>query len=160
MIKSIACALCLIAALVATPAEATLYRQNASGVCKSALPVFDGNIRSRPLALANEGTANAFVSCSMLDNWLDDVQLVSVNVRNNGASTVSASCTYISGMATDAEFFPKTRTLAAGQSTSFVWSPMIDHNNQPFDAQVNFSCSLPPGVEISLLVFDGILAPT
>lgn len=159
MTKSITLVACLFAALAAAPASATLYRQNAAGACKSALPVFDGNIRSRPLAVANEGTASAFVSCSMLDYWLDDIQLVSILLRNNTAATVSVSCTYVSGSVTDAEFFTRTRTLTAGQTGGITWAPAVDHANLPFDAQVNFSCSLPPGVELSRLDFDGVIAP-
>lgn len=52
------------AAVEAAPIERTLY-VNASAHCQAALPVFDGLIRKRPLAVVNEGQAGAFVTCAI-----------------------------------------------------------------------------------------------
>ncbi len=40
------------------------FQANATSYCQAALPAFEGAIRKRPLAVQNEGTTNAFVTCS------------------------------------------------------------------------------------------------
>ncbi len=49
----------------APQANAVSMAANATAFCQTALPVFDGNVRKRPLAVTNEGTSNAFISCSI-----------------------------------------------------------------------------------------------
>lgn len=72
-------------------AAATVYRDHVShGTAngQSALPVFDGNICKRPLALANEGNATAFITCDS-ENLRFQAQSISrivVYVANRGAS--------------------------------------------------------------------------
>ncbi|MEO6138716.1 MAG: hypothetical protein ABIP11_08660, partial [Luteimonas sp.] len=73
------------------------FVQNATGACQSALPVFDGQIRKRPLAVQNEGTSAAFVSCSFMDtdrsvNGVTDVFLYA---DNNTSSSVTVNCTLV-----------------------------------------------------------------
>lgn len=56
------------AGVASTASAATALREkvsNATGVCQAALPAFDGLVRKRPLAVQNESTGHAFVTCSL-----------------------------------------------------------------------------------------------
>ena len=66
-ILTLSLAVALTAATLSPNAQAVTvnrdYLSHGTANCQSALPVFDGNIRKRPAAVANEGTATAFVTC-------------------------------------------------------------------------------------------------
>lgn len=158
MIKPIATMLaaCLPLALLA-PQDvfAEQYLQNGAGVCKSALPVFDGNIRNRPTAISNEGTANAFVSCSALDRIDNTSDLVGVWIHNNLASATDVACTLVNGSPADGstEFFPRTQSYSAGSGGYILWTA-ADNEDVPFARLINFSCNLPAGVELRLITLN------
>lgn len=159
MIKPIATmvAACLLLALLASQdVFAEQYLQNGAGVCKSALPVFDGNIRNRPTAISNEGTANAFVSCSALDRIDNTSDIVGVWIHNNLASATDVSCTFVNGTPADGstEFFPRTQNYPAGSGGYILWSAAGDNENVPFVKLINFSCNLPAGVELRLITLN------
>jgi len=62
----------VLVALVSTEASAVdlerLSMANAVGRCQGALPNYEGAIRKRPLAVQNEGTGSAFVTCAFLSS--------------------------------------------------------------------------------------------
>ncbi|MEP6633113.1 MAG: hypothetical protein ABJA62_02800 [Luteimonas sp.] len=125
------------------------YFNNAAGICQPALPAFDGNIRKRPTAVANEGTATAFVSCSFSSNAEDTLGASSVQLTlfNRTASAVSVTCTmnpnyYAGGVI---PFIPKTISMPAGR-TDFLWNASENGGNNFLF--MNFSCALPPGVDV------------
>lgn len=147
-----------LATLIAVPlvsadaAAETIRRfvvQNATGFCQAALPVFDGQIRKRPTAVANEGTSNAFVSCSMQGNPVDDNHLIddiAIVLYNRGAGDISVTCNLIDGFQAGATLHPKTLVVPAGAREFFVWTPSeIGRTEIDFP---NFNCNLPVGVEI------------
>lgn len=143
----------LAAAMLFAPSDAAAqqYIQNASGICQGALPVFDTNLRNRPLAVSNEGTSNAFVSCAMHDRYGNASSLFGAWIHNNTAAAVDVSCTLISGNAVDGPtYFPKTQAYAAGTGAYILWST-ADNGGANFGSQGNFSCNLPPGVELRLV---------
>lgn len=147
---------CLPLALLAPQiAHAEQYLQNGAGICKSALPVFDGNIRNRPTAISNEGNANAFVSCSALDRIDSTSDLVGVWIHNNRATATDVACTLVNGSPADAStaFFPKTQNFAAGTGAYILWTT-ADNGGNPFPRLINFSCNLPAGVELRLVTLN------
>src|SRR5690606_26295860 len=82
---------------LAAPQANAETQVNASGACKSALPVLDGNIRSRPLGVRNEGTSHAFVSCSLPAEHGSRISLAGIFVTNSGSETVTVNCTMVNG---------------------------------------------------------------
>ena len=153
MIKTVSIlAACLGAVLLAPAASAQQILQNGAGACKSALPVFDGNIRNRPTAISNEGTANAFVSCSMEDTINGESDIVGAWIHNNNADAREVTCTFVNGTPVEgAEYFPKTANFGPGAGSYILWTGAADNAGDNFGFLVNFSCSLPPGVELRLV---------
>lgn len=127
----------------------TVHYQNASGFCQPALPVFDGNIRKRPTAVANEGTANAFVSCSMSslpEVAISDIASVSLAVYNRAAADVNVTCSMVNSYQAGGAVVPKTLPVVAGSRTFFEWTP-ADFGGTALDF-MNFNCNLPVGTEL------------
>ena len=149
--------LAAIAALLALAtsgrADAIEIQTGAAGACKSALPAFDGNIRTRPLAVQNEGTAAAFVSCSNSNRTADNSfrnTIVGIWVQNNNATVVNVSCTFVDGILGSAEFHPKTQLFGANSGAFIAWQAP---EGDPYTPFANFSCNLPPGVGISRIAY-------
>jgi hypothetical protein len=129
-----------------------VYYQSASGFCQPALPAFDGLVRKRPTAVANEGTANAFVSCSMpswptgegVDVNLGEVELV---LANRGTQAAQLSCTLVNAFEPGGAAVVRTATAAAGQRAFLTWT-IGDFGGAPLEF-LNFSCLLPPRTEVA-----------
>ncbi len=141
---------------LASPAQAVSVTRNvlrmATLGCQSALPTFDTSIRKRPLALQNEGTADAFVTCGLEGTFLAAPlsTSVAVKLRNNTAASVDVSCTL-----TDAgpglhnpTYFTKTVTLAANAVDVDLGFTSADNGGNAFIYPA-FSCALPPGIGIA-----------
>lgn len=148
-----------IATLVALapPAHAATSAANATAFCQSALPVFDTQIRKRPLGVSNEGTAGAFVTCSIAMGY-NPVEIINgvVIMTNRGAGAVTVNCTLVNGVVAELGppgYFPKAVELAPGVATPLVWSP-ADHGLESFHPYQSYSCHLPPGVEINVVGYD------
>lgn len=141
-------------------ANAATSAANATGFCQSALPVFDTQIRKRPLGINNEGSSNAFISCSIpigfrpvsVDNGV-------IFMTNRNAAPVDVSCTLVDGVVADVgipglpAYYPQTITLAAGMPAIMIWDP-ADFGLTTFSVYQNYSCNLPAGVEINLVGND------
>ncbi|WP_133000358.1 hypothetical protein [Luteimonas arsenica] len=139
-----------IIALAAAPAAHAETQVNATGACKSALPVFDGNIRSRPLGVRNEGTSNAFISCSVPSEHGTRLALVGLRVHNGNAVATSLSCTFVNGRF---NFAPQseTQTIELPANTS-DWMIFYPGATAPDGGDLaNFSCNLKPGTELSYI---------
>ena len=124
--------------------------------CQSALPVFDGLIRKRPKAVANQGTANAFVTCDFenLTGEYDRVTVVGMVFINRGGAASPVNCTLVQGVG-DVDFAPaitKTVLAAPGERVQIVWEP-ADNDGDNFSWPA-LSCNLRPGVEISATVVN------
>lgn len=122
---------------------------NGSGACQAALPNYEGQIRKRPLAIQNEGTADAFMTCSPVSLQGNALHgsghgLVLVNVT---AANLDVTCTGVSGPDSGANYMPKTATVPAGGSASINWLGMdgVDALNIH---TMNMSCHIPPGIGI------------
>src|SRR5690606_41548022 len=72
---------------------------NGSGVCQAALPNFEGQIRKRPLAIQNEGTATAFVTCSPTSLQFAEASSGGHGVffKNDSDAGVTIGCTGVMG---------------------------------------------------------------
>lgn len=146
------------AMLPATASAATVLRSHVShgtANCQAALPVFDGNIRKRPMALANEGTGNAFVTCDSesISNSATGFSGVAMGFYNrDGVADVEVSCTLVNGVLFGEGYFPKTVAVAAGGVNLVQWTA-ADNNGNNFAAPA-LSCNLPAGVDIGLVQFE------
>jgi hypothetical protein len=142
-----------ISALCAAPAHASDV-SNAVDVCQGSLPSFEGALRKRPLAIANEGSSSSFVSCS-LRAPLASEQITGLFVlfTNRSAATRTVSCTLVDGIAEPFPnlppvFQPKPIALATGAFGVLSWDQDADNGGDPYNIP-NLNCSLPPGVEIN-----------
>jgi hypothetical protein len=133
----------------------------AAGLCQPALPVFDGLIRKRPLAVQNEGDADAFVTCA----YTSDTQSSGnpgnasfvVSFINNGPENQTVSCTAVVGStASSATYLPKVSPMILANAAAITvtsWNS-TDNGGDTFGPHlpVSLSCNLPPGVGIVTLV--------
>lgn len=154
---ALAAGLIVASAVLAPDMTAAADRQIASqavNYCQSALPVFDGNIRKRPLAVQNEGTGTAFVTCSYPSGEGRGIGgSVTTQVWqyfiNNADGDLTVNCTGVSGVTLEnAQFIVKSNVVPAGASSVLVWSaedfagaPAVFPSHSVF----SISCSLPPG---------------
>lgn len=145
--------------LLASPAKAEFHSDgaNATGPCNGALPAFEGALRKRPLALRNEGSSSAFVSCSMQSDGGENpgYQTALITFVNRNASSAAVDCTMVAGIVAELgegapTFFPKTLGVPAGTAGIMTWVA-ADFELETFDNWLNFTCSLPPGVEMALV---------
>jgi len=162
-ISCLAAASAMAAALIGGDAGAVLrtrsWYANATSYCQSALPVFDGNIRKRPLAVQNESRTSAFVTCSFAaqNTGLDSV---TVFAFNGGDATASFKCTGVTGGAGSVsnQYVAKTVSIPTSTRNGLAWVPADFGNGAviPGSGYFSVSCVLPPGVGIndSLVVFD------
>jgi hypothetical protein len=159
-VASLSAAVVVLAAMHSPVAHAGVSAANASGLCQGALPAFDTNIRKRPLAVANEGTAAAFVSCSIpFANNASSIDDAVVMMVNRNETAVDVGCTFVDGVVAEAgltdlpAYYPQTVTLEPGVLTPIIWEP-ADYGLTSFSPYENFNCKLPPGVEINLVGYD------
>lgn len=153
----------IVATLGVTAALATGYASaepvlrdltvNATGICQSALPVFETAIRKRPTAIRNEGTTPAFVSCSLPGDFFNEGNVfVGVGLTNLGTAPVTVECTFVDGFALPwaggPTFNTGSVTLPAGGTNAIIWEPA---DGETFSNNANLSCALPVGVEIQLV---------
>lgn len=138
-----------------------VYFQNATGICQPALPAFEGTIRKRPLAIANEGASVAFISCSAPRSPAEGVgghatygiSSVSVRIYNRTGASADVGCTLITGWdAPSSTYSPKVITVGANDNEFQTWTAAADNGGQNI-YQPNFSCSLPPGLDIGYFYY-------
>ncbi|MGH8033375.1 MAG: hypothetical protein ACREO8_13705 [Luteimonas sp.] len=132
---------------------------NPAARCQAARPVFDQSLHKRPLAVQNEGTSNAFVTCSYeADSFasLNGILVLDTFFTNNSANTVQLTCVAVSGFQEGTnEYIAKTTVIEAGQQGNPSWEA-VEVPSGLLDSLINISCALPPGVSIndSTVVWD------
>lgn len=127
---------------------------NASGVCQSALPAFDGLIRKRPLAIQNEGSSDAFVTCAFtLPGAGSTATSAYIYAKSNDGLEHTVSCTGVTGFATgNNQAVVKTTVLPANGSQGYVgwiatdFTGVTSNFPSPF---FSVSCLLPPGTGLN-----------
>ena len=158
----------LLAATLFPTAQAAVedlqIQSNATGLCQGALPVFETNLRKRPLSVANEGESPAFVTCSFttiidqgggggvaqgtvvryfgmfLSSWEPEPQTVSCTgvVGYEGSPTLE----YVSLEVDVSSETPDSNYL-------YFYPTDIDPQQQYMHQLVSLSCRLPPGTGIN-----------
>jgi hypothetical protein len=130
-------------------ATRTIYAQaNGAGACQGALPNYEGQIRKRPLAIQNEGSAGAFITCSPVSlqgNALHGTghELILINNTN---VTKTVNCTGVSG----ANYMPKSVQVPGNGQASLSWLEADGVGGMNLDT-MNMSCLIPPGIGIRTL---------
>lgn len=138
-------------------ASAEITRQNAAGMCQGALPAFDTQIRKRPLAIRNEGTQPAFVSCSLPATNGQMHSSVEIIFANSNAAPASVNCTVVTGRAnfsTPPQYYTlPTLVLQANQPGGrlHTFDNAVDAANT-----VNVSCNIPAGVSLDYIRWDSV----
>ena len=149
-----AAAIAIAATMTAGDAQAVVRQRalftNPVGICQAALPAFEGQIRKRPLAIQNEGTSNAFVTCA----FTSQAEATSVVMYFAGFDNLAhdVTCTGVTGFNRGLnQFVTKTVTLPASDSSSLAWAPAdFAGGSSTFpDARFSVSCNLAPGVGIN-----------
>ena len=117
-----------------------------AGNCQPALPVYEGLVRKRPLAVVNEGAENAYVTCALTTEEVSlNVQSFGTRVSNGSDAALTVSCTAVVGdeLATTS-YIPKSIDLAPGAAGQ----PDLVRRRCRRPAQsksIAMSCLLPPG---------------
>jgi len=138
-------AIAALCSLRAGPAHAEEVFGNAVNYCQGSLPSFEGALRKRPLAIANQGTTTAFISCSVRAAQVSDSKPghLYVYLSNHSETKKDMSCTMIQGnVDTASAYFPKNLSAVPNTGGEIGWA--LD---AAYDL-VNLNCALPPGVEI------------
>ena len=133
------------------------YLSHGTANCQSALPVFDGNIRKRPMAVANEGTSNAFVTCDAdtINNGgvARYTEIVVLLINRAGVADVTVSCTAVDGFITATTFITKSSApIPVGTPGLIQWIPTDNGGNNYRSPALN--CNLPAGVDLSAIMFN------
>jgi hypothetical protein len=137
---------------------ATIERQEvrmSADVCQPALPAFDGAFRKRPLAMQNEGTAAAFVTCAFggTFNGVPSAKTLTVGFTNTTSAPIQVNCTLVDAHAgvLDPTYYPKSINVppAGSPVALLIWSAISDNNGVKFTYPAA-SCSLPPGTGVQV----------
>lgn len=116
-----------------------------AGNCQSALPVYEAQVRKRPLALVNEGEAPAFVTCALSGEEVSlNVQSFGTRISNGSDVAVNVTCTAVVGdEVASASYIPKTISLAPGTAGNLTWTG-ADVGGLLTSKSIALSCTLPP----------------
>lgn len=121
----------------------------ATDICQAALPVYEGLIRKRPLAMTNEGTTTAFVTCSftrITGDWVEDARQVTLHIRL-GPDGATFTCTGVRSWETLSRSISGSPNGVGSLSwggVHFAPSP----NPETIWGNFNVSCAVPPGASI------------
>lgn len=140
-----------IAATAPAAAQAVTTRQNAAGMCQGALPQFAGTLRARPTGIANEGDADAFVTCSLVGENAQRYQFLNPVFFNRGTASATVSCTIVSGsIQASPWYYTRTVGMAAGTGGTIE---LVPNGADPAN-MFNMNCRLPPRTELNYVRID------
>ena len=143
--------LAIALALPATAAAQDTRVTMAAGACQSALPVFDGVVRKRPLAVQNDGTTRTFITCGLEGRFgaAESSSLIFVGLTNNADADASVSCTLVDGRngISDPVYRAKSINVPANADVVELAWTSIDNEGVDFIYPA-ISCSIPPGIGI------------
>lgn len=129
--------------------------------CQTALPVFDGNVRKRPVSVQNEGTSNAFVTCSWgieVIDGTDSTGISAVEVYFHSTNAGSVTCTGVAGWNGIQVQSVKTLTLTGGGQTvaPMRWTAADFPDGELGTGLFSASCNLQSGqgIDDSYVVYD------
>lgn len=137
--------------------ESVQFNQAVGAMCQGALPNYEGSFRKRPLAIKNEGSSSAYLTCglySQFDASAGGVTGVQLIVTNRNAVDTDVSCTLVDGIIDPslgfADYFPQTLSVVAGTADAFFWDPA--GGGGTFDPVFGFpslSCNVPVNIEVN-----------
>lgn len=155
----------LPAILLAVPAKAAdedlQNSSNPVGLCQGALPVYETSLRSRPLAVTNEGQTPAYVTCAFTTTLDQGGTLPPQIVSYYGAFFANqksfdqiVTCTgvtgYENGDNTVTTYETQSVTVLANNVPGTPTTGYIFFGDTNLRYQlVAMSCQLPPGVSIN-----------
>ena len=143
-------------AFAMTNADAKTIRAHfitATAACAGPIPSSDGALRRSPLGIRNQGTSNVFISCSVPTDFVGDMNagFVEASFANFGATDVTVNCTLTAG---NREYgfgsVAGWTTVTAGSNGSLYW---LDIDKVDYWGSQNFSCILPPNVELNTIQY-------
>lgn len=124
--------------------------------CQPALPAYEASFRKRPLAIQNEGTVTAFVTCAFVWDKLaesgggqvpTDYDSISIWFTNNGTGAATVSCTAVYGREMQTTLYStQTAMIGSGNKALISWSDQINFDDY---RAVAVSCAIPSGVGIN-----------
>ncbi|NLA68707.1 MAG: hypothetical protein GX856_10795 [Gammaproteobacteria bacterium] len=150
-----------VAAVYSVPATAQEFHANASqpaARCQAALPVFDGQIRKRPLSVQNEGTRGAFITCGFEFNAGNAVNFAPVMVDtyfyNANDADATVTCTGVTGWNGGDNEQVALELVIPSRSTdptdgNLTWFDTDFEGGGMETSLIAISCLLPPGVGIN-----------
>lgn len=166
MSKSLSIAVLVAAAAALTvPADANAtIVQNAAGACQASRSDYAASLRIRPTGMNNEGTANVFVSCSLntSDYYQSANDVNGVVLGNRGSADKSVSCTLAAGSFENqpSTLYPKSINVPAGVDYVVLsWDPDVDNAGAYFPNSINYSCVLPPGIDLQTVFTNAVAIP-
>lgn len=158
--SALAATMATLVALAPQPVHAFRVTAQAAAVCQGALPSFEGAIRKRPLAVQNEGSTDAFVTCALNNTGYNAgttfISSFEIYAQNRNSSTRSITCTAVNSSATASpDTLYVTRTVSVSPSSSN--STLIEFTADDFPGSpvalpgdtVAVSCNLVPGMGIT-----------
>ncbi len=156
-IASLGVAAALFAAVMSDASAATAqgrYFQNAAGICQASLPSYEGAIRKRPTAVANEGSSSAFVSCSAPTSAESSQGITQVYavLYNRTAAAIPVTCTYVHNYQSGGTIVPKTISVPANSRAFLSWTP-ADVGATSTMSFANFNCALEPGTDVGYVYY-------
>lgn len=151
-VSGIHCAIVVASLLATGSARAESQRIHyvaATAVCASPLPQYDATLRKRPLGITNEGTTPIFISCSVpTDFYGDNTGTVNLVFTSFGAGA-TVNCTLVAGSRLGGTgSIAGSAVVAASGTSELIWNNV--NKGSPYGAY-NFSCNLPPGIELNTI---------
>lgn len=140
---------------LSTNADAATQRATyvtATAACSGPIPSSDGALRRSPIGIRNDGTSNVFISCSVPADFVGDLTtgIIETHFHNFGAASGTVNCTLTAGIREYGVGSVAGSTVVAAGGDSYIQWANIDkkHNWGSY----NFSCILPPGMEINTII--------
>lgn len=163
LVTGIAALTVAIAAAYAAPATAQSTAHtltgNAAGHCQGALPAFAGSLRARPLAVQNEGTTTAFVTCAFPFDSGTAINGAALKLEiwfvNRTSTPQVVTCTGVSGYASspDNVYVNQSTTILANGDSGLYWDA-AEFADSMDSGLIGVSCQLPAGVGLADTYLD------
>lgn len=153
----------LVAMAITPSAHADIERlqlqASAAGLCQSALPTGDVNLRKRPLGVYNEGDAAAYVTCSfttLIDqdggggiNQGSVVRYFGMFLSSSVEEPQPVRCSGVVGYEGITEYIAKEVDVSSATPDAnylYFYPDDINEGATAMHQLVSLSCRLPPGV--------------
>jgi hypothetical protein len=137
----------------ASAATERVQRISAMAVCEAPLPSFDVSLRKRPVGIRNEGGAPIFISCALPADTTAPRGGAVVSVRFAllaGTPAAAVDCSLVAGVPGNLQYTVGTVAVPSGGSAWLTWGGI---DKQAAAGSLNFSCNLPPGMDVSTIMY-------